>query len=53
LENKLPENLYNIGTGKDLTIKELAETIQQLVELPVVSLSNYGTLLNPMAHLEN
>ena len=29
LENKLSENLYNIGTGKDLTIKELAETIQK------------------------
>jgi len=32
LENKLPEHLYNIGTGKDLTIKELAETIQKVVE---------------------
>jgi GDP-L-fucose synthase len=31
LENKLPEYLYNIGTGEDLTIKELAETIQQVV----------------------
>lgn len=31
LENKLPENLYNIGTGKDLTIRELAETIQNIV----------------------
>lgn len=31
LENKLPENLYNIGTGEDLTIKELAETIQKIV----------------------
>lgn len=30
LENKLPEHLYNIGTGKDLTIKELAETIQEI-----------------------
>ena len=30
LENKLPEYLYNIGTGKDITIKELAETIQQV-----------------------
>ena len=27
LENELPEYLYNIGTGEDLTIKELAETI--------------------------
>jgi len=27
-ENKLPEHLYNVGTGEDLTIKELAMTIQ-------------------------
>ena len=31
IENQLPEYLYNIGTGEDLTIKELAETIQQVV----------------------
>ena len=31
LENILPEHLYNVGTGKDLTIKELAETIQKIV----------------------
>ena len=31
LENSLPEHLYNIGTGVDLTIKELAETIQSIV----------------------
>jgi len=31
LENKLPEYLYNVGTGEDLTIKELAETIQRIV----------------------
>jgi GDP-L-fucose synthase len=30
LENKLPEYLYNIGTGKDITIKDLAETIQKI-----------------------
>jgi GDP-L-fucose synthase len=30
LENKLPEYLYNVGTGDDLTIKELAETIQKI-----------------------
>ena len=30
LENKLPEYLYNVGTGKDLTIKELAEMIQNI-----------------------
>ncbi len=26
----LPEYFYNIGTGKDITIKELAETIQSV-----------------------
>ena len=31
LENDLPEYLYNIGTGKDITIKELAETIQNVI----------------------
>lgn len=31
LENKLDDNLYNVGTGVDLTIKELAETIQRAV----------------------
>jgi GDP-L-fucose synthase len=31
LENNLPEHLYNIGTGKDVTIKQLAETIQKAV----------------------
>ena len=31
LENKLPEYLYNVGTGEDLTIKELALLIQQVV----------------------
>ena len=30
LENNLPGYLYNIGTGKDITIKELAETIQSV-----------------------
>jgi GDP-L-fucose synthase len=29
LENKLPEYLYNVGSGKDSTIKELAEIIQK------------------------
>lgn len=32
LENKLPESLYNIGTGEDLSIKELAETIQKITK---------------------
>lgn len=31
MENNLPEYLYNIGTGKDITIKELAETIQKVI----------------------
>ena len=30
-ENQLPDNLYNIGTGTDLTIKELAALIQRIV----------------------
>ncbi len=32
LENNLPEYLYNIGTGKDITIKKLAEIIQSVTE---------------------
>jgi GDP-L-fucose synthase len=31
LENVLEDNLYNVGTGRDLTIKELAEKIQNAV----------------------
>lgn len=31
LENKLPDYLYNVGTGEDLTIKQLALTIQKIV----------------------
>jgi GDP-L-fucose synthase len=30
LQNKMPENLYNVGTGKDITIKALAELIQKI-----------------------
>jgi len=30
LENELPEYLYNVGSGKDITIKELALTIQKV-----------------------
>jgi len=30
LENKLPEYLYNVGSGKDVTIKTLAQTIQKV-----------------------
>ncbi|MDA9781660.1 GDP-L-fucose synthase [Schleiferiaceae bacterium] len=32
LENRLEEHLYNVGTGADITIKELAEQIQSIVE---------------------
>ena len=31
LDNVLPEHLYNVGYGSDLTIKELAEKIQSIV----------------------
>ena len=31
LENELPEYLYNVGSGMDITIRELAETIQKVV----------------------
>lgn len=31
LDNILPEYLYNVGTGEDLTIKQLAEAIQAVV----------------------
>lgn len=31
LQNKLEEHLYNIGTGKDIIIKELAKIIQEIV----------------------
>ena len=31
LENKLDEYLYNVGSGKDVTIRSLAETIQKII----------------------
>ncbi|SNS07516.1 GDP-L-fucose synthase [Belliella buryatensis] len=31
LENKLPENLYNIGTGEEISISDLALMIQEIV----------------------
>ena len=31
LENTLPDYLYNVGSGIDVTIKELAETVQKIV----------------------
>ena len=31
LENKLSEHLYNVGSGKDITIKELAKKIQKVI----------------------
>jgi len=50
LENKLPDYLYNVGTGEDLTIKDLAETIQKIV-------GHQGEIIwdatNPMGPREN
>lgn len=31
LENQLPDYLYNVGTGKDLTIRDLAHKVQKIV----------------------
>ncbi|MDC6353194.1 MULTISPECIES: GDP-L-fucose synthase family protein [Robiginitalea] len=31
MENKLPHDLYNVGTGRDLTIRSLAKLIQEIV----------------------
>ena len=31
LENKLPDHLYNVGTGTDVTIKTLAKIIQKII----------------------
>lgn len=31
LENQLPDYLYNVGTGKDLTINDLAAMVQKIV----------------------
>ena len=31
LENRLFDHLYNVGTGNDITIKKLAETIQSII----------------------
>lgn len=31
LENKFKDNLYNVGTGVDLTVKDLAELVQKTV----------------------
>lgn len=31
LENRFDENLYNVGTGEDLSIKELAGLIQEII----------------------
>lgn len=30
IRNDLPETLYNVGTGRDMTIRELAETIAEI-----------------------
>ena len=31
LENKLPDHLYNVGTGTDVTIKTLAKIVQKII----------------------
>lgn len=31
LENKLPQYLYNVGSGKEITIKDLAKLIQKII----------------------
>lgn len=36
LEVSLPDALYNVGSGKDLSIKELAELIRRIVDYPGV-----------------
>lgn len=32
IENSLPDHLYNVGTGKDITIRNLAEIVQNVVD---------------------
>ncbi len=31
LENKLPESLYNVGSGNDITIRDLARLVQKII----------------------
>lgn len=31
IENNLPENMYNVGTGKDISIRQLAIVIQKVI----------------------
>lgn len=31
IENEMPDHLYNVGSGIDITIKDLAETVQNIV----------------------
>jgi GDP-L-fucose synthase len=31
LENKLEKHIYNVGTGKDITIRKLAEKVQKII----------------------
>lgn len=38
MENNLSEHLYNVGSGKDITIKELAEKIQRII-------GHHGTII--------
>lgn len=50
LENKLPDYLYNVGTGVDLSIKDLAHLIQSIVGHQETS---FGIVLNQTELLVN
>jgi GDP-L-fucose synthase len=45
LENTLPDYLYNVGTGEDLTIKQLAHT-----KITDTREKSFGIAVNPMVH---
>ena len=50
MENKLTEHIYNIGTGVDITIKELSN----IVKNNWIQRKKFcGILINPTEHLEN
>ena len=47
LENNVDENILNVGTGSDLSIKELAELVQKLL---VTKVRLNGTNQSLMVH---
>ena len=51
LENTFPEHLYNVGTGKDITIKELARNYSKSYWTSREIF--FGTTVNQMVHQEN